>query len=265
MKFALLGHHISYSSSPAIHKKIAGEDFHYQLLDISPDKFDITVENILPGFDGFNVTSPYKLRIMPYCDKFDPPVNKIGAVNTILNKKNEWKGFNTDYLGFLRSFRESFPDFLSYHPVVIGYGGAARAAIFALQELGFNTAGVFGGEEKEERMAFIRSENEQLRIKLMDILPDMPKIWINCTPLGSEKIPAVPEGLIPFCSDDFLYDLNYAPNPSHLEKYARKKGVKTVNGLRMLVYQAVEAQKIWLGKEFFLKTDIESILRSLDS
>ncbi|MDZ7795923.1 MAG: hypothetical protein U5N56_02270 [Candidatus Marinimicrobia bacterium] len=63
----------------------------------------------------------------------------------------------------------------------------------------------------------------------------------------------------------FSDDLNYAPDPSHLEKYARGKGVKTVNGLRMLVYQAVEAQKIWLGKEFSMKTDIGSILRSLNS
>ncbi len=259
MKFALFGHQIGYSLSPGIHREIAGAEFDYRILDVPPEEFDQAVEERLPEFSGFNVTTPYKVRIMRHCDAFDPPVRKIGAVNTVLNREGKWTGFNTDYLGFMRAFKKNIPDFLSYHPVVAGYGGAARAVLFALRKMGFYAATVYGGNSREKRLNFIFSMKRQLHMQLLTVLPDMPRIWINCTPAGSERAPGVPGELIPGRRDDILFDLNYAPVPTFLENAAGQKGIKTFNGLEMLVFQAVEAQKIWRINTFPRKTETDGM------
>ncbi len=263
MTFGLLGHQIGYSLSPVIHRLIAGKHFSYELFDIAPDDLEKAVIGELSVLSGFNVTIPYKQRIMQYCRDLDPLARKIGAVNTVQVRNGGWTGYNTDYLGFMQVIREHISDFLSLHPVLIGYGGVARAAVFGLETLGFHTVSVLGGESSRERADFIRAVTPQSSLQILEAFPDKNRLWINCTPVGSLKSPHIPENYILFNNGDILYDLNYAPSPTHLEELAAREGIRTLNGMRMLVCQAIEAQKIWRGNAKAEDIDIDAIIRSI--
>ena len=263
MKYGLLGHKIDYSLSPIIHKMINPSGIEYKILDLPAEALKEKLPEMVADFQGFNVTIPHKQQIMDMCDEVDPLAAGIGAVNTIHIKKGKWVGYNTDYLGFLETVKQNIQEYLSYHPVIVGYGGVARAVIFALRVLGYRACSVVSGIDQCEREDFIQEMNKSLKMEVMDTFPDAPKLWINCTPIGGAKIPDIPEDFIPFEKSDFLYDLNYTPIPTYLEAKAAKQGLLTLNGLNMLVAQAIEAQKIWNKGCGDLVCDTHEIIRSL--
>lgn len=262
MNFALIGDKISYSMSPLIHEMISDVALKYSIIEISVEELSAGKPEILKKLDGFNVTIPHKQEIIKYCNQLDPAAELIGAVNTVQMINGRWKGYNTDFLGFIASLKESVKNYFDYHPVLIGYGGVARAVIFALQEMGFKNVSVVGGMDDKERRNFINDMNASTKIRLLDTVPELPLLWINGTPIGGAKIPDIPEGFLDIHYGDVLFDLNYTPYPTHLEQYAHKKGVKTVNGLKMLVYQAFEAQKIWFGEKI-QEIDINGVIHTL--
>ena len=263
MKFALLGYNIAYSLSPIIHELISQFPMDYNIIDLAPQNLKNEIPKMFSELSGFNVTIPHKQTIMDYCKTFDPVAKKIGAVNTVDIRNGIAKGYNTDYLGFIRSIKENIPDYISYHPVIVGYGGVARAVAFGLEKLGFKAISVHGGEFESERDEFIRSMHATLELNVFDLLPQMPRLWINCTPIGGAKIPDIPEDFIDFDKQDFLFDLNYAPCPTNLELKAKDLGLSTLNGMKMLIYQAIEAQKIWFGDKYFTSVDVNSINHSI--
>lgn len=265
MKFALLGHNIAYSLSPFIHKMIGASDLEYDILDLSESQLDAELKRKLNDYSGFNVTIPHKQHIMAFCSKIDPVAEKIGAVNTVDIRDGRWKGYNTDYLGFIKTLKADCPDYLSYHPVLVGYGGVARAAVFGLEALGFTACTVTGGEIDSERDTFINDMRLSLSMNIHDEIPDIPLLWINCTPVGGAKIKDIPSDFMTFRRDDFLFDLNYTPYPTHLEISARTQGVRTINGLRMLVFQAIEAEKIWHDGDDDLMCDADIIIDTIVS
>jgi shikimate dehydrogenase len=265
MTYGLLGYKIAYSLSPVIHKLIACADIDYRLFDCPPEKLENMLSGKMSALSGFNVTIPYKERIMQYCNTLDPTAKKIGAVNTVKIEDGLKTGYNTDYLGFMRVIKENIPDYLSYHPIILGYGGAARAVIFGLESLGFFSVSVLGGEDARERASFTTSVAPLLRMQILNVVPGIPRLWINCTPVGSVKIPDIPDDYITLGADDMLCDLNYSPCPTHLEKIAQGKGLKTMNGMQMLIYQALEAQKIWMGDDAPSEVNIQAIKQAVKS
>lgn len=260
MKFGLLGHNISYSLSPHIHKKIAAKPISYEIFDISPQNLELQLSTVLGGLNGFNITIPYKTSILKYCHETDDMVKKLGAANTVRIRDNKWKAYNTDYLAFIKVLTHYVEDYLHYHPVIVGYGGAARAVLFALENLGFMHLSVLGGYSENERMHFIEEMSSGLRLRILDNLPDLPLLWINCTPVGSKRFPEIPELFYSMKSKDYLFDLNYTPRPTCLQQFAEKRKLRSINGLRMLVFQALEAQKIWMSTSGMDISDIEKII-----
>ena len=263
MKYGLLGHKIAYSLSPVIHKMINGSGIEYDILDISPESLKANLPQMTQGLSGFNVTIPHKQTVMEFCQEIDPLAERIGAVNTVAISAGRWKGYNTDYLGFIETVRKNIPDYFSFHPVVVGYGGVARAVIFGLQELGYKACSIVGGLNDDERKAFIKGMRPALDMNILELIPGMNRLWINCTPIGGAKHPDIPQNFIPYDNHDILYDLNYSPYPTYLEQDAGSKGLTTINGLKMLVAQAVEAQKIWNEHHIDLQCDTDEIIRSL--
>jgi shikimate dehydrogenase len=264
MKFGLLGHQIAYSISPVIHDLINPNSMDYEIIDIAPDDIKKLLHKRVEDFSGFNVTIPHKQSIMDLCQSVDRMAEKIGAVNTVDIRNGVWKGYNTDYLGFLSTIKEEIKNYLSFHPVIVGYGGVARAVIFALEKLGFKAVSVQGGESKKERDDFIEELNSSLNMDVFDLLPEIPRLWINCTPVGGAKIPDIPKDFIAFSHGDTLYDLNYSPSPTYLQKYASDMGIPNMNGLKMLVYQAIEAQKIWFANKMPPEISVNSIIHSIE-
>ncbi|MEA2077586.1 MAG: shikimate dehydrogenase [Candidatus Marinimicrobia bacterium] len=263
MKFALLGHQIAYSLSPVIHEMISPIELKYEIIDISPDELHKKTPDSFLDYSGLNITIPHKQSIIPYCHTLDPVAKKIGAVNTVEIREGIWKGYNTDYLGFIRTVKDNISNFLSYHPVIVGYGGVAKAVAFGLGKLGFTAITVHGGKLKEERDEFIDILRTSLNVNVFDLIPEIPRLWINCTPVGGVKIPGIPKDFISFDEGDYLYDMNYSPFPTFLEKKAKQLNIPTMNGIKMLICQAIETQKIWMKNEVHLDVDVNSIINSI--
>src|SRR5699024_2337850 len=113
-QFGLIGYPIKHSLSPWIHEQFlqkASLDGSYSIIEINPDQnFEEQINHMRNrNMDGFNVTVPYKQKIIPYLDEIDEEANKMGAFNTVVNRDGKWIGYNTDGMGYLRSLEGRFP------------------------------------------------------------------------------------------------------------------------------------------------------------
>src|SRR5699024_10070827 len=138
--FGLIGYPIKHSLSPWIHKQFLERTSlqgSYSIIEINPDRsFEEAMNNLRKKqIDGFNVTVPYKEKIMHYLDDMDEQAKKIGAVNTVLCKDNKWIGYNTDGIGYVRSLLHKFPSIETGKDnkiLLLGAGGAAKGIFHAL-------------------------------------------------------------------------------------------------------------------------------------
>lgn len=194
-----------------------------------------------PNLCGLNVTIPYKLEVMPFLNEVDIAAKEIGAVNTIkFVAPDKTIGYNTDYLGFKLSIENWLrPPFTNYKALVLGTGGASRAVVAALKDLGIGYKYVS------------RTSNEEgysyQQLKASPEIVSKHLLIINTTPLGtSPNINVAPE--IPYemvTAQHYLYDLVYNPAETLFLKSGSAKGAQTKNGLEMLELQAEKAWEIW--------------------
>ncbi|GAB0155679.1 shikimate dehydrogenase [Chryseobacterium sp. Alg-005] len=235
-KLGLIGRNISYSFS----KKFFTDKFQKLMLkDISYDIFDLKeiheVENLFsdPQLLGFNVTIPYKEKIMDYLDELSDEAEKIGAVNCVLIQNGKKTGYNTDAFGFEKTLLlHKKPHHTS--ALILGNGGAAKAVQYVMEKNGIPSQTV--------------SRNSEVNFENLDTATVQEHtIIIQCTPVGT--FPNV-EDCLPFpfegLSDKHLViDLIYNPNYTQFIINASGKGAKTVNGYYMLEQQAEKAWEIW--------------------
>ncbi len=250
-KYGLLGANITYSFSPELHNRmfqLAGIDAEYTLIDIPRDQFNLDMlSKALDTFSGFNVTIPYKEAIFDFLDEVDERALKIGAVNTVVLEDGKWKGYNTDYDGFLFLFKQlELSERRS--ATILGTGGAAKMVYHSLLELGFESIMVVSRSKDRENTFF----NKAYCLDYEELESSKPSsdLLVNCTPLGmSQYIDIMP------ISRDFLsiqravIELIYNPSETLLMREASKLGIKALGGLDMLIVQALEAESIWLGLE----------------
>lgn len=239
--FGLVGRNISYSFSAGYFKKkfekLKLDNVSYRNFDIDEiEEFPYIIKNTR-GLKGLNVTIPYKEEVIPLLDKLSKNAKIIGAVNTItVSKKGKLKGYNTDYFGFKKSLK---PLLEKHHQkaLILGTGGAAKAVAFALRKL------------KIEYDFVSRSGNEELYgyADLTKAVFDEYHIIINTTPVGTfpnvNECPELDYKL--FTKKHIAYDLVYNPEETRFLREAKENGAKTLNGYKMLVYQAERAWKIW--------------------
>lgn len=245
--FGLIGEKLGHSISPAIHLKL------YKILkmEASYDLFEIEKQNleadfkalIGKGIKGFNVTIPYKVDIMKYLDEVSVQACKIGAVNTICFEKDKIIGHNTDYHGFGRMLQKNEIPVNDKKIVVLGAGGAAKAVIQFFIDNGAKEVLLVSRDVKRAEESFkevkIIDYNELKLLKQGDII-------VNCTPCGMyPKIENSPVDETCIGKFSSAVDLIYNPKETLFLKFAREKGIKTVNGLYMLVGQAIAAEELW--------------------
>lgn len=239
--FGLVGRNISYSFSAGYFKKkfekLKLDNVTYRNFDIDEiDEFPYIIKNTR-RLRGLNVTIPYKEDVIPLLDKLSKNARIIGAVNTItVSKKGKLKGYNTDYFGFKKSLK---PLLEKHHKkaLILGTGGAAKAVAFALRKL------------KIEYDFVSRSGNEEL-FGYADLTKDVFNdyhIIINTTPVGTfPNVNECPElNYTLFTKKHIAYDLVYNPEETRFLLEAKENGATTINGYKMLVYQAERAWKIW--------------------
>ncbi len=191
-----------------------------------------------PNLIGCNVTIPYKEQVIPYLDALDPGAWAVGAVNTVKREKGKLTGYNTDIIGFERSLRELIgtpPSGLC--ALVLGTGGAAKAVIYVLDQLGITSAKVSRTPGKGD---FIYEElNREVVAK--------HRLIVQTTPLGmsphNNTFPALAyEGI---GGQHWCFDLVYNPEKTLFLDKAASQGAQTMNGLPMLHGQAKVAWAIW--------------------
>lgn len=259
--YCLIGHPISKSLSPIIHNNF----FQLNNLNSIYLAFDIDereIKNTVHAFkamnvQGFNVTIPYKIKIMDYLDEVSNEARLMGAVNTVKNENGKLIGYNTDGLGFLKSLEDKNIDIKNKNVLVLGAGGAANAICTALALAGVNTIYINNRDidkgkklAKKTKMQFSNIDINYGDLSLKNIIKEKIYMVINCTSVGMyPNIDQTPILLNGFSKDLIVYDIIYKPKKTKLLKFAEDKGYTTIGGLSMLINQGLCSQEIWLDKE----------------
>ena len=273
-RYAVLGSSLPHTWSPFIHNSLfmaAELDAIYLPVTVPEEKLGSVTDVFRSCFSGFNVTIPYKERIIPYLDDVDDAVKACGAVNTVDIRDGRMIGHITDGLGMLRAIEECGIVTEGIDVLILGGGGAARVAGYEFLSRGGNVMFAVRSMEKGERLANELAETQsdgRTRIHsclLTDII-GAHDILINCTPVGmypnTDAMP-VSEKVISRCAA--VFDAVYNPRKTQLLACAEQRGIPCVEGLGMLFYQAVEAQKLWLGNSIASESEQTRIYRELQS
>ncbi len=231
MRCGLLGHKLSHSYSPQIHRALG--DYPYLLFEVEPE----TVEDFLRDgdFTGINVTIPYKKAVLPYCSDLSEQARRLGAVNTVIRRLDGslW-GHNTDYFGFSQMIAESGLSVSGKKVLVLGSGGASVTAVAVLEDLGARVVVI-------SRNGVNNYSNLHLHFDA--------QVIINATPVGMyPNNGQSPLDITVFPNLQGVLDLIYNPARTKLLLDAEKLGLVTQNGLYMLVAQAKESAEYFLGK-----------------
>ena len=244
--FGLIGYPLGHSFSKGYFTKKFEEmgisDSHaYELFPLtSIEELSEVISNNRSNLRGLNVTIPYKQQVIPFLDEIDPAAQRIGAVNTIkFYPDGTTKGFNTDYFGFQQTLQawDGFPIFSTFKALVLGQGGAAKAIIAAIEDLGMQVI-------KVSRQATADTVSYD---QLPELMTEVSLI-VNTTPLGmhpnESSYPEIPYDLLN--KQHFLYDIVYNPLQTTFLKKGLEQGVGGVHeGLQMLYGQADKAWEIW--------------------
>ena len=252
----VIGHPIAHSKSPQLHGhwlKKYGLAGHYVPMDVAPDDFE-TVLRTLPkaGFVGTNVTVPHKEAALRIADHVSDRAAVIGAANTLVFQEDgSIHADNTDGYGFLENLRSGAPDWTpSDGPaVVFGAGGAARAVLQSLLDAGVSQ--IMLTNRTRERADQLQEEFGD-RISVVDWLQagnviENAELVVNTTSLGMLGQPELRVPLDGLQPGAVVTDLVYAPLKTHLLQAAEEAGCTTVDGLGMLLHQAVPGFESWFG------------------
>ncbi|MHA1784100.1 MAG: shikimate dehydrogenase [Candidatus Helarchaeota archaeon] len=271
----LIGNPVEHSMSPKMHTlafKEIGVDALYVATKVDNDKVKEAVDSIRAlNLLGANVTVPHKVSVMSYVDEIDPIARDIGAVNTIVNENGKLFATNTDGLGFIRSMKEAEVDLRGMNAVMIGAGGVARAiAFFLLQEIDRLKLTDMKNEISNELKSKlqVRYGNKVDKFELTDenLKNELKKadLLINCTPVGmhpnTDKTPIPKEYLK---KDLVVFDAVYNPLETLLLRNAKKVGAKAISGVKMFIYQGVEAFERWTKKKAPVALMEKIVLESL--
>ncbi|WP_019170892.1 shikimate dehydrogenase [Pseudaminobacter salicylatoxidans] len=253
-KAFVCGHPIAHSRSPKIHGfwlRQYGIDGSYDAIDVEPEVFDDFLARLAAnGLVGGNVTIPHKEAAFRLVQRRAAAAEAIGAVNTLWFENGHLWGDNTDAYGFAANLDEYAPDWDKVGTaLVLGAGGAARAVVHALKMRGFRHIRIVN-RTAERALALADAFGEGVSGHPLaasgEFLPDTG-LLVNTTSLGmhgSDELPVDPSALP---AHAIVADIVYVPLETPLLAAARARGLKTVDGLGMLLHQAVPGFERWFG------------------
>ena len=258
----LLGYPVGHSMSAVMHNAAFRElslEHRYELLPVRPGDLASVVSGRMrdPDVLGANVTIPHKVAVVGILDWVEPEASRIGAVNTVVNDGGVLKGHNTDGMGAMRALLEAHGDLGGSRVLLLGAGGAARAIGYHLSR---NVEALVIANRTVQRAVELAAdlssyaecvasvETCSLTTGELKTALKGADILINTTSVGMS--PRVDES--PICADILrprllVFDAVYNPMKTRLLRDAEKAGARTLEGLRMLVYQGVAAFELWTG------------------
>lgn len=252
--YLLIGNPVGHSVSPLMHNTALE---HYQL-DATYHAVSVSLKEISslaahlnsPNFLGANITIPHKQTLLDVVDELSDTAREIGAINTIIKRDGKLIGDNTDAFGFTQPLLEFEEQLETDRAIIFGVGGATKAILFALNDLGFNEICMVSrnpGKHKEADEVIMCSYDDWQHYA------EDTTLIVNATPLGMvPNVEASPIGdnETELLAGKFCYDIVYNPRETKFLKQAQMAGGEAIGGLDMLVYQGAKSFELWTGKPF---------------
>ena len=252
----LIGDPIEHTGSPAIHNRLAeklGDNVVYVPFEVRAKRLEEAVEGAYAlGIEGLNVTVPHKVEVMQYVTELDDAALDIGAVNTLSRIRGGYRGYNTDFSGFMRELDKLDIQVNGKNVIVLGAGGAAKAVMYSLKRLGARHIDILNRSKDKAESIFGGQPNITIRgFRDWRSIPEGKYICIQCTSVGlsPDDDACVIEDEDFFDLVDSAVDLIYKPKETAFMKKVAAHGGRAYNGLRMLVYQAVSSYEFFMKKE----------------
>lgn len=232
LKCGLLGERLKHSFSPAIHKRLA--DYDYSLFEVEKDNLSAFLS--ARRFDGLNVTIPYKKAVLPYLDTLSDVAKRLGSVNTIVKAADgSLYGDNTDYYGFLELLKYNDIFVSGKKVLILGSGGASVSVLAAIEDMGGRCVVI--SRSGENNYCNIEKHSDA------DVI-------VNTTPVGMyPENGKTPLDLKIFKRLESVIDIIYNPLKTKLLLEAESLGLKTANGLYMLVAQAARSSELFTNSK----------------
>ncbi|MCT7971969.1 shikimate dehydrogenase [Laspinema olomoucense] len=259
----VIGYPVKHSLSPVMHNAAIAEmgvDFVYLPWPVAPANLSTAIAGFAAiGVRGFSITIPHKQAIIPLLSEISPVAQAVGAVNTVWRTPTGWAGTNTDVEGFLAPLQSCDRPWNQTLAVILGAGGAARAVVAGLAQLGCAQICVVG-RNLDKLQAFQTSWQDSpwlvnLSVHDWSELPQLiPQagLLVNSTPVGMYPdvghSPVTPDLLGTLPQGAIAYDLIYTPSPTEFLRQAQAVGAEAIDGSEMLVQQGAAALQIWLDR-----------------
>jgi len=265
----VIGWPIKHTLSPILHNywlKLYKIDGAYIPIETQPENLEKAIRSLpLLGFAGANVTIPHKEIAYNIVDEATEKARRVEAVNTLIIRENgSIIGDNTDSSGFIDNLRFGLQTKLDQKrpTVVIGAGGAARSVVAALLDMGMEEIRIVNRTiEKAQQFSRVFSQNINiLPWQQLDKSLENSGLLINATPLGMQNRPPLDIDLKALPKDAIVTDIVYTPLKTPLLKAALKRGNKIVDGLGMLIHQAVPGFTAWYKTEPHITKDLRTVL-----
>jgi len=248
-KYGCIGKKLTHSFSKEIHAKLA--DYEYELIELKEDEIAEFFDK--NDFHAINVTIPYKQTVIPYLDSLSDVAERIGAVNTIVNKNGKLYGYNTDYYGMKALIEKIGIDLKDKNVLILGTGGTSRTARILTEDMGASGIITVSRSKSENYITYEEAVNEHSDAHVI----------INTTPSGMyPDCESVPIDISVFKNLECVVDAVYNPLRTNLVLNAKAKGIKAEGGLYMLVMQAVYAVERFLDTEI-PKTVADNVFASV--
>ena len=260
---ALLGHPVAHSVSPQFQQAALdalGIDARYEAWDTPPEELPIAIERLRSGdLLGANVTVPHKVEALRLVDRLDAAAEEAGAINVIVNRLGQLHATNTDAHGIARALEAARVEVRGARVLLVGAGGAARAAILALRQGGAERVTIVN--RTPDRAADLEPLGGGLDLRFAPLDPSdatfrgaarSARIIIQSTSVGMHHGPAEGESPVPAAwlgADHVAFDLVYTPQETPFLRDAKRAGAQTIGGIEMLVHQGAEAFRLWTGQE----------------
>lgn len=268
-----MGHSMSPALHKAIYRQLEIDDASYRTVELPQDRLKSFFTGFrVGGFDGVNVTTPHKASVIDLLDEVDSKARLLNAVNCVNRVGNKLTGYNTDVMGFAYSLRQNDVDIEGNQFAILGAGGSAQAVAAVLAEGEASKISIVNRtpEHAEELKNTILSVNESIEVEVVSVdelatrSKDLDCV-INTTSVGMS--PNVNDSPLPdnfFTENTLAFDLVYNPLESKFLQQAQSQGASVVNGVQMLVAQAVYSVEIWMGGNIVAHVDMNALVRDLE-
>ncbi|MGD8607418.1 MAG: shikimate dehydrogenase [Myxococcales bacterium] len=260
----IFGWPAAHSKSPQMHEAAAralGIELRYERFEVPPEGLtDAVAEKHADGIDGYNLTVPHKQAIIALLDDLASSARAIGAVNTVVRAGDRYVGHNTDAPGLVRSLQEANVELKEARAVVLGAGGAARAAVVGLSEAGASGVTVLS-RRLEQGQALVESLRAHLECELnaaslghaaryfaaATVLVQATSATLGSNPSADDFAKSLPMEALP--ANAAVLDMVYEPLKTRVLERAEARGLQIVDGLGMLLHQGAIAFEMWTGFE----------------